>query len=444
LAEAMRSEVLDLLSKLVSYPSVNDPVKGLKPSRDIVDFIVDWLAKHGVDAEVVESNGFYSVFGVLGREPCVMLMAHFDVVPVSPERWSFDPFRLTIVDGRAYGRGALDDKSNVAAVMIAVKELSRENLGCGVVYALTGDEEIGGANGAGAIAKRLQSEGLTPRFLINADGAGMSVITRRRKAFNVVVEVPAKRVRVRGFVRKAKFSVYYPVSQHAHAAYFIPGADSHPLVAASVFVREGGYPVIQLRGSFLKSNVVPAEVEVEYVEENSGGEEVEVDFGLTELLRSVMTLTRTPIAVRGFSEYGVSATPNVYTFTGEKHRLVLNVRAMAFKEDVEKAFREVVSAVLTGAEIRVETDPGSFMNTPPDSRLVRAFLEVVRSMGFEARIAEGAGASDSRYFTPLGVEAVDFGPRGGGMHGDNEYVEIESLEALPKIYVNVVKKLASQ
>lgn len=444
MAGSHSNEVLELLKQLVSYPTINDPLRGSKPSRDVVDFIVDWLSKHGVAADVIESSGYYSVYGFVGGgKPCVMLMAHFDVVPVVLEKWQYNPFELTVVGDRAYGRGALDDKSNVAAIMIALRELSKKSLECSVVFALTGDEETGGANGAGVVAEKLASEGLVPKYLINGDGMGMVVITRRRKAFSVSVSVPASRTRIRGFVKTVKFTAHYPVSQHAHAAYFIPGVDSHPLIAASVFLRENQCYVKSISGSFLKSNVIPSEVELEYVVPDPRGEEVEVDLNLTELVKNIMSISRTPIPIRSYSDFGVTITPNVYTVSNDKHTVVFDVRAMALVEDVEKAFTEAIANMLPSAEVRVKSDPGSYLNTPASSKLVRVFLEVLREVGLEARISEGAGASDSRYFTPLGVEAVDFGPRGGNMHGDNEFVEIPSLRALPSIYVKVVEKLLS-
>ncbi|PUA34009.1 MAG: hypothetical protein B7O98_00935 [Zestosphaera tikiterensis] len=441
LVGAFRNEVLELLKQLVSYPTVNDPSKNLKPSKDIVEFMVDWFKGYGIDVNVLESNGYYSVYGLLGSKPCVMLLAHFDVVPVALERWHYDPFNLTVVDDKAYGRGALDDKSNVAAIMIAVRELSKESLDCGVAFAFTGDEEIGGANGAGVMAKKLESEGLIPKYLINGDGMGMNVIVRRRKAFNVTISVPALKSRVRGFVKKVKFTAYYPTSQHAHAAYFIPGVDSHPLLTASVFVREGSHYVRQVRGTFLKSNVIPSEVELEYVTPDPQGEDVEVDLNLTELLKSLMSVSRTPLAVRGYSDFGVTATPNMYSLSGNNHVVTFDVRAMAYVEDVEKAFNDVVMNTLRNAEVKVRSDPGGYMNTPLTSKLVTTFLDVLREAGFDGRVGEGAGASDSRYFTLLGVESIDFGPRGGGMHGDDEFVDIPSLTVLPELYVKAVKKL---
>jgi len=49
------------------------------------------------------------------------------------------------------------------------------------------------------------------------------------------------------------------------------------------------------------------------------------------------------------------------------------------------------------------------------------------------------GASDAVAFLGVGVPAVEFGPRGGGHHGPEEFVEIESLRRYRRILVDFVR-----
>jgi len=435
-------DVVKVLSDLISFPSVNDPVRGIKPSYDIVKYIYEFLSNYGIDVSILEFNGYYSIFGSVGDgEPYVMLLAHYDVVPADVSRWSYDPFKPTLANDRLYGRGALDDKSNVAAMMVALAELSKLRPNRKVLYAFTGDEEVGGEYGALQIVKKLVSDGLLPKYLINGDGANHVVICRRRKIFEVVVEVPKEFEVIRGRKGIKTFNTYYPVSQHAHAAYFIPSVDSHPLVCTSVLIKELDAYVTSIEGKFLKSNVVPPSVTVEYVVPEDSGNEVRVDLGLTKLIKTVSTLVRTPIHVKAFSEFGISITPNMYISDTHKHVLVLDVRVMSTKELVSQAFTEVVNELIPEAKVDVRTDTGGFVNTPKNSRLVNVFTEVLSNLSVKYSVGEGAGASDSRFFTPYNVEVVDFGAIGGGMHGDDEYVDIKSLRILPKVYSEVIKKL---
>ena len=435
---------MELLSRLVSMDTTNHPVKGLRPGRECPEFIRDTLAEWGIDSRILEVNGYYTVMGSLGSgKPGVMFQAHFDVVPADPSQWTVThPFKPLVRDGRLYGRGATDDKGNVAAVMMALRELAgrEDELQGRVLFAFTGDEEIGGANGAGYVARMLEERGELPRFLINADG-GMIVIIRRRAVFNAFLEVREDRETVRGRVEKALFEARTPVYQTRHAAYFMPLVDTHPLVAASHMLRTNMLEAVELRGGFLKSNAVPASVELSYLAE--GSDDVTVDHGLTALLRAVVPLVRAPIATDLYSDYGVSITPNVYLHEDGVHKLVLDIRAMlGSPQPIEDALKTVVEENVPEARLTVRGE-GLYLYTSPRSTIVRVFEEKLREIGVKPIVAEAAGASDSRYYSPRGVEAVDFGPRGGSIHGPDEYVELDSLRQLVEIYRDVALKLLS-
>lgn len=71
------------------------------------------------------------------------MMAHTDVVNVDPEKWIFPPFSATVDGGYVYGRGAVDDKDNVAAglmIMLLLKRLEVP-LARDVIYLAESGEE---------------------------------------------------------------------------------------------------------------------------------------------------------------------------------------------------------------------------------------------------------------------------------------------------------------
>src|SRR6202022_4815843 len=61
-------------------------------------------------------------------------------------RWTVDPFAAVMKDGYIYGRGALDDKSMLAANLATFIALKRSNahLNRDVIFLATDDEEAGG------------------------------------------------------------------------------------------------------------------------------------------------------------------------------------------------------------------------------------------------------------------------------------------------------------
>ncbi|WP_255454091.1 M20/M25/M40 family metallo-hydrolase [Thermococcus sp. 2319x1] len=435
-------DVVELLSELVRFDTTNDPAKGVKPSKECPGFIVDTLSSWGIEAELVEKDGYYAVYGEIGKgKPKLLFMAHFDVVPVNREEWETEPFELTIKGSRAYGRGSADDKGNVASVMLALKELSKMELEGKILFAFTGDEEIGGKM-AMHIAEKLKSENNLPEYMINADGIGMKPIIRRRKGFGVTIVVPSERIKLRGVLKERKFKVSTPILETRHAAYFLPGVDTHPMIALSHFLRNSNALAVSLEGKFLKGNVVPSEVTLRYLEPGEG-EEVEADMCLTKLLKAIVPLVRAPIKPEKYSDYGVSITPNIYSFKDGKHILTLDVRAMSHShKDIESTIKEVVAFNVPEAEVIVSSnEKAGYLFTHPEEKIVKTTLKVLEELGEKAEPVEGPGAADSRFFTPYGVKAIDFGPRGGNIHGPNEYVEIESLRRMPVIYAEVARRL---
>ena len=95
----------------------------------------------------------------------ILLTGHYDVVPVRADAdsiWQESPFSGKIDGDYVWGRGALDDKSGVIAILEAVNYLLEKNFSPRrTVYLSFGhDEEIGGRRGAGKVTEFLLNEGV--------------------------------------------------------------------------------------------------------------------------------------------------------------------------------------------------------------------------------------------------------------------------------------------
>lgn len=95
----------------------------------------------------------------------IALMAHQDVVPVAPGTetlWKKPPFDGVIEDGMVWGRGTLDDKSNVITQLEAVERLLKDGFKPRrTVYLVYGhDEEVGGREGAVKVVELLRQRGV--------------------------------------------------------------------------------------------------------------------------------------------------------------------------------------------------------------------------------------------------------------------------------------------
>ncbi len=426
--------MLRLLKDLVEIESVNDPEQGKRPTADGAHFIRDQLREGGIESQIAETNGFFAVRGTLGkRKPRILLLGHWDVVPAGAvSRWKYPPFRLTVMEDRAYGRGSVDDKGNVAAMLTAMPDIL-ERGGEEVAFAFTGDEEVGGRNGAGVVAREIQ-----PEVVVNGDGLGLEIINRRRNIFRAELSAPSVLRRTRGDVEVVKFATETKGRETRHSAYFVPGVDSHALLAASEYALRENLAVVSLRGGFVKDNVIPDEIEVEFVRESRMGRNVVVDDSLSGLLRVLMPLSRITFPT-GPSVYGINVLPNLYWGDGE-HHMKVDIRAMTHDAAaIEEAAKEVLDEFVPEASMKVLAGEGCLI-TKENCALVKLAKEVAMTLGIPPRVVERQGASDSRYFSPKGIDCIDFGPLGGNIHGPNEYVIVSSLDRTAKFYTELVAR----
>ncbi len=111
-------------------------------------------------------------------QPPIILMAHQDVVPVPEDtraNWQVDPFGGEIRDGAVWGRGAIDDKSSIVAILEAMEYLARSGRRpTRTIYIAFGhDEELGGDNGAVLIAQTLAERRVRAWFALDEGMAAL-------------------------------------------------------------------------------------------------------------------------------------------------------------------------------------------------------------------------------------------------------------------------------
>ncbi|PMY48949.1 MULTISPECIES: dipeptidase [Pseudomonas] len=79
-------------------------------------------------------NRVYEISLEGAGDEIVGIHAHADVVPVTPENWvlkdgtRLDPFKVTLVGDRMYGRGTEDDKNGIVVALYAMKIIKEEKL----------------------------------------------------------------------------------------------------------------------------------------------------------------------------------------------------------------------------------------------------------------------------------------------------------------------------
>ena len=105
-------------------------------------------------------------------EAPIILTAHYDVVPAEDAEWKRPPFAGEIADGMIHGRGTLDTKCTLCAILEAAEALLNEGFtpARDVYLCFGGNEEIMGY-GASEIVDALQTRGVRPAFVLDEGGA---------------------------------------------------------------------------------------------------------------------------------------------------------------------------------------------------------------------------------------------------------------------------------
>ncbi|RCW40658.1 MULTISPECIES: Sapep family Mn(2+)-dependent dipeptidase [unclassified Halanaerobium] len=124
--EAQADEIISVLAELIACPSV------YAEDSEKYEFGAEIDKCLRKTLEIFRDFGFKTFYGAgqygyaeigSGKE-MLGILCHLDVVPAGSEAdWESPPFKLTKRNGKLYGRGTIDDKGPLIAVLYAVKNL---------------------------------------------------------------------------------------------------------------------------------------------------------------------------------------------------------------------------------------------------------------------------------------------------------------------------------
>lgn len=169
----LNDNIDNMISDLKGIMQINsvctDPVPGMpygEGSANALEYIKKLSEGFGLKTRNFQNYVVTADYGDSDKEVALGILAHVDVVPAG-EGWTYEPFDLTVNDGRVYGRGAIDDKGPAVAVLYAVKALN--DLGIelkkNVRFIFGGGEEIGCND-----IEYYQEQEALPEMLLTPDG----------------------------------------------------------------------------------------------------------------------------------------------------------------------------------------------------------------------------------------------------------------------------------
>ena len=429
--DGVQDDVIALEQALVRIPSVNT---GFMPTGDetpVCEYIRDWLAQDGIEAEILEAapNRGNLIATLEGRSGSagLMFMSHTDVVPVEQEsKWRFPPFSATLADGRVYGRGASDCKGLLTAQLMATRLLKRNGvlLEDGLILASGADEEHGGRYGFGWLAEH-HPDKISAPFAVNEgggtriEGAGaLTYVLGVGEKGRLQVEIEVKGTSAHASVPWQGTNALYRLSQVlSRIEEYEPERDT----STSIFDHLSTF-AIEHRPSPENVDDIVAEVEPENPR-------------LASMLRALSRMTLTPTMISG----GIKSNS-----VPESIRLTCDVRTLPHQD--EAYVREQLGQILEGIPgVEFEIDYMAVPNSSPfesdfTQRVRNATKRVLRRDDVQWVPGISTGFTDSRFTRPLGTTTFGFSgadpdddPMLTFAHGTNESVGVKSLMTGTKI-----------
>ena len=368
-----KERIVELVKTLVSIPSVTNQEQG------IADWIYEYfrsLGLSGVRRFPVKDSGDSVIGWIDGPpdRPSLMFAFHLDTFPVCAG-WEGDPLTPRIENGRLYGLGSHDMKGGGACILAAVEAILASGLGLGgrLIVAGTTDEE-NWSRGAHALINSGLLESCQGCLIPEPSApATLTVGARGRHVYHLAFQ-----------------------GNTAHAAYdegINAVADAAKVVANLEEIDMGYHEEFDVRGSQCVIGF------------HGGG-----------------TLILVP------------EEADVYV---DRHILpgqTAEEAAAQIREVVERAGIESTCR-LTWDE-RPTPAPAPYV-VPAESRLVQTVKRnMERELGMPARLCLQRSVADTNHFAVHGgIPTLVWGPQGGNTCQANEYVELDSMPTVTRIYI---------
>lgn len=358
-----------LLEELVAIDSVNPTlVSDASGEQRASEHVREFLRANGIAAELEEAApGRPNVVATIGPanvKPALMIIAHIDTVGAGDMR---EPFTPRVRDGKMYGRGALDIKSGVAAMCAAAVEIVRE---------------------AARLARPVMIAGVVDE---ECNSIGTEALLRRGHTAEAAIVLEPTDLKL---VIAHKGYAWFEIVTHGRAA--------HGSLPAE------GRDAIRMMGRMLAA--------LDELEERLASRAPHARLGSASLHASL---------IEGGQE--LSSYP-------AECRLQLERRMLPgeTEQSGEAELREMLAGLeKQNAEFRA-TLRGGLGARPAyeireDFSLVQRARKIIAHVCGACELAGMAAWTDTALLAAAGIPGIVFGPTGRGLHGAEEYVELDSV-----------------
>ena len=383
--DPMDDDTLALLEQLIARASVTPRDAGclelIGARLEAAGFALERMDSGPDDFRV--SNLWAVRRGAAADAPVLVFAGHTDVVPTGDlAKWSSDPFVPTVRDGRLYGRGAADMKTSLAAMVVAAEAFvaAHPDHRGSVAFLLTSDEEGPARDGTVVCVERLRARGARLDYCIVGEPTSVERLGDTVKN--------GRRGSLSGKLRV--------IGIQGHVAY--------PQLARN--------PVHQ---------AAPALAELAVTEWDGGN----AYFPPTT-----------------FQISNIAAGTGVgNVIPGE---LVVDFNFRFSTESTPDTLRQRVHALLERHGLEYTLDwslSGEPFLTPVGALSAAISAAIEAETGVTTELSTTGGTSDGRFIAKLCPQVVEFGPLNASIHKIDEYVPLDQIAPLTRIYRRTLENL---
>ncbi len=370
--------------------------KSITPNDDgALDIVEDHLNHLGFknnrlvfkEKDYEDVDNLFASIGNSGKH--LAFAGHTDVVPPGNiKSWKFNPFSATIENGKLYGRGAEDMKSNIACFISATNSFLKKytkNFGGKISFIITGDEEREAINGTKKIMEWTKKNNIKIDNCIVGEPTsnlivGDKIKIGRRGSINFYLLVKG----IQGHTansQRASNPAHYLVKM-------LKNIISKPLDDGNEF--------------FLPSSVqIPT---------------IDVGNSAPNIIPETATAT---INIR-FN--------NQHTWDSLK---------IWMQNHINSTFEKISNASCT---FTTEKTGESFLTEPREfCSLVSQSIQEINGTNEKLELATDGGTSDARFIKDY-CEVLELGTINNTLHQIDEYVKISDLKKLHDIYLKILEK----
>lgn len=184
----MTETATEILAQLIGFDTTSR-----NSNLPLIAWIETLLARHGVPFErVLDPTGTKAcLWATVGPRdvPGYVLSGHTDTVPVDDQDWATDPFALTEIGSRLYGRGTADMKGFAAVCLSKLPQMLAQPLKAPIHICLSHDEEIGCVGVRNALERIDELSPVKPIAAFVGEPTNMAVVVAHKSKWSYRVTV---------------------------------------------------------------------------------------------------------------------------------------------------------------------------------------------------------------------------------------------------------------